>query len=67
MMMTLKAARVNAGMTQNEAGKAIGVTERTIANWEKGKSFPNVFQIKKIENVYSITYDQIIFLPSDSV
>lgn len=62
MAITLKAARVNRGYTQREAAALIDVTEDTISNWERGKSFPNVPQLKKIEEVYGVTYNDLIFL-----
>ena len=62
MAITLKAARVNKGYTQREAAVLIEVTEDTISNWERGKSFPNVPQLKKIEEVYGVTYNDLIFL-----
>ena len=34
--ITLKAARVNAGMTQEEAARALSKTKQTIVNWESG-------------------------------
>ncbi|MGN1283861.1 MAG: helix-turn-helix domain-containing protein, partial [Candidatus Limosilactobacillus intestinavium] len=46
MQLTLKALRVNQGMTQEEAAKAVGVSEYTWSNYERGKSFPNVPTIK---------------------
>lgn len=63
MKLTLKSARVNAGLTQAEAGAAIGVSGVTLSNWERGKSFPDAVQIKKIEKLYGVTYNDIIFLP----
>lgn len=66
MKVTLKAARVNTQMTQKIAAEAIGVTEDTISNWERSKSFPDAMQIKKIENVYHIAYNDIIFLPKNT-
>ena len=66
MPLTLKAARVNKCYTQAEAAKLIGVTEDTISNWERAKSFPSVPQIVKIEEVYGIPYNELIFLPLDN-
>lgn len=66
MPLTLKAARVNRKYTQAEAAKLIGVTEDTISNWERAKSFPSVPQIMKIEEVYGVPYNELIFLPSDN-
>ena len=63
MKVTLKAARVNTQMTQKNAAEAIGVTEDTISNWERSKSFPDAMQIKKIERAYHVAYNDIIFLP----
>lgn len=62
MKLTLKAARTNVGMSQADAAKAIGVTRDTLSNWETGKTFPNVIQIRKIEETYKVEYNDIIFL-----
>ena len=35
--ITLAAARVNAGMTQEDVAKQMGVSKFTIMNWENGK------------------------------
>jgi putative transcriptional regulator len=61
--ITLKAARVNKGLTQKEAAEKIGVTKDTISNWERGMSYPDAFTLKTIEQVYGINYNDIIFLP----
>ena len=63
MPITLKAARVNKGLTQTEAGKIIGVSLYTIQNWEAGKTFPDAIQILKIQDAYNVKYDDLIFLP----
>jgi DNA-binding XRE family transcriptional regulator len=36
--ITLAAARVNAGLTQEEMGKKIGVDRRVIISWENGSA-----------------------------
>lgn len=61
--VTLKAARINVGLTQKEAAKKLGISEETVSNYERGKRFPDVPVIRKIEKVYGIPYDRIIFLP----
>lgn len=67
MKLTLKAIRANANLTQEEAAKRIGVSERTWANYEVGKTFPDVPTIKAIEKVFNVKYDDIIFLPDITV
>ena len=60
-MITLKAARVNAGLTQKEAAEALKIGIDTIGNYERGKTFPDVPVIKRIEKLYHVTYDEIDF------
>ena len=60
--MTLKAARINLNLKQEDAAKKLGITQDTLSNWENGKTFPNVPQIKRIEELYGIPYSEIIFL-----
>lgn len=63
MKISLKAARVNVGLTQTDAAELIGVNVNTIKNWESGKSFPNQPMIDRICSTYGLAYDQINFLP----
>lgn len=65
MKITLKAARINKGLTQKEAAKKIGISPDTLANYEKGASFPDIPVIMNIEKVYEVKYADIIFLPAD--
>lgn len=62
--ITLKAARVNAGYTQKQAAVALGVSNCTLVNWEKGISMPKANHIDAICDLYKVTYDMLIFLPS---
>lgn len=65
--LTLKAARVNAGLTQAEAAKKIGVSDATLLNYEKGRAFPDVRVLKRIEDVYGVEYKNIIFLVNEPI
>ena len=47
--MNIEQARQELGMTQAQLGDAIGVSERTIQNWEWGKTSPRPAQVKAIE------------------
>ena len=59
--MTLRALRVNKFYTQKVAAEKLGVSEKTLSNWEKGISFPNQKQIETICSVYGTSYDYINF------
>lgn len=62
MAITLKAARMNKGYDQDEAARLIGISADTLSNYERGKTFPDIPILKKIEEVYEVKYDDIIFL-----
>ena len=66
MKVSLKSARVNCGLSQQEAAEKLGVSRTTLQSWETYKSYPTVAQLPRIETVYKVKYDDIIFLPSDN-
>lgn len=63
MQLTLKAIRVNKGLSQEKASKLIGISVDTLGNYENGKSYPDVPVLKKIEKVYETEYNKINFFP----
>lgn len=65
--VTLPVARKIAGLTQKELALAVGVSESTVGNWEKGRSEPTVTQANKISEATGIPYDSIIFLQANTV
>lgn len=65
MRLTLKSARELNKLTQEKAAKLIGVSVDTLGNYERGKSYPDVPILRKIEEVYGIPYNRLIFLPLD--
>ena len=65
--MTLRAARVNAGLTQKEAADALQISNRTLCKWENGNSVPKADKIDPICDLYGVSYDDLIFLPTDSL
>ena len=64
-MMTLKTARETAGLSQTQAAEELGISVYTLGNYERGKSYPDVPVIRKIEKTYGVPYDRLIFLPLD--
>lgn len=67
MKVTLKAARINAGFTQAEAANRLNVSKDSVSNWERGKTYPDIPSLKKIEKLYGIDYKDIIFCPKITV
>jgi len=63
--MTLKMSRELLGYTQEKAAKMIGISTDTLGNYERGKSYPDVPVLRRIEEVYDVPYERLIFLPLD--
>lgn len=63
--LTLRAARINAGLRQIELAKAVGVTIGTVVNWESGKTEPKPSQLEQISRVTRIPVELIV-LPTKS-
>lgn len=59
--ISLKAARVNAGFSQKEAAVLLGISNKTLCNWENCRTFPDQPMIEKICVLYGVTYDMIDF------
>ena len=62
-LITLEAARVNAGYSQKNAAKELKISNVTLSNWERGVSMPKANQIIAICELYGVPYDMLIFLP----
>ena len=65
MKLTLKAARVNVGLTQDFVAKEVGKKKQTIQNYERGKSMPDIETGKKLAALYGCSVDDLIFLPNN--
>ena len=61
MAIHLKAARVNANLTQEEAAKRIGVSKGTLASYEAYKTKPDIETAKSLAAIYNMSVDDIIF------
>lgn len=66
MQITIKAARVNAGLKQSELAKAVGVATQTVNAWENGHTEPKINQAKKICEVLGVSVEDIFF-PTKSI
>lgn len=62
LQISLAAARVNAGMTQEDVAKSMQITKQTLINWEKGRTWPKPAQFSYLCELYSIP-KSLIFMP----
>ena len=65
--ITLEAARRNAGLTQKEVAESLGISNKTLGNWENYATCPTVAQAEKLCALYGLPYDNISFLPNNSL
>lgn len=59
MRITMRAARINRGLTQAEVAKELNVTKKTVGSWENGKTKPKLDKIEPICTLYGRSYDEI--------
>ncbi|MBE3519199.1 MAG: helix-turn-helix domain-containing protein [Firmicutes bacterium] len=52
--------RKQAGMTQEELGKRLGVPQQTISAWEKGKTQPDLAQLRRLASLFSVPVDVLV-------
>lgn len=58
--VTLKAARVNAGLTQEAAAKALGKTKGTLCRWEQGKGTIDIKDFLKMCDMYHVAPERVL-------
>lgn len=59
----LKKARINAGFTQEQTALETGIPRSTIANYERGRTQPDIENIGILANFYQTSTDWLISLP----
>jgi transcriptional regulator with XRE-family HTH domain len=65
--ISIRAARVNAELSQKEAAERLGVSNKTIGNWENRITFPPADKINAMCELYGVPYDHLNFLPTNSL
>ena len=61
MKIQLKAARVNANLTQEEVAKTLKISKNSIVNYESYTSIPGVGIAKRLAALYGMKVDDIIW------
>lgn len=59
--ISLKAARVNAGLTQSELADMLKVHRNTIASWENNPKSLSIEEAEKICSILKVEMNQIFF------
>ena len=61
MAISIKAARVNAGLTQKELAKAIKKSKNTIVSYESYTTIPDIQTAKAMAKLFNMSVDDIIW------
>ena len=59
MQLTLRAARINAGYTQQQVHNLTGFARSTLTRWENGAAMPTIGDLIILCNLYEVSVDQI--------
>lgn len=59
IQITLAAARVNAGFSQNQVANALKVNKSTVVSWENGRTIPNAKQAETLAEMYGLEMGHI--------
>lgn len=57
--ITIRAARVNAGLTQEEAARCLGISLNTLASYEKDSDKLTLEMLKKLAELYKFPIDYL--------
>jgi transcriptional regulator with XRE-family HTH domain len=56
----IKKARVAKGYTISDLARKTGITFQTLDKWEKGKNYPNVYNLIPIADALNISLDELV-------
>lgn len=56
----IKNARIEIGITQEQAAENLMVSRQTISNWETGKSLPDIVSVIKMSELYKLSLDELL-------
>jgi transcriptional regulator with XRE-family HTH domain len=63
--ISLAAARVNAGLTIRDAATRLQISDKTLSNWETGKTAPNTDKLAQLLELYGAPLE-VLILPKKS-
>ena len=56
----LKEIRKSCCLTQKQVATMLNVVESCYANWEQGRTEPNIDMLRKLSQIFNISLDEII-------
>lgn len=59
------AARENAGLSQHEVARRLGINQATVSYWESGKTTPRGTLLVKVADLYCCSIDRLMGRDTD--
>ena len=56
----LKSIRRESGYTQKQVAEYLNVVESCYANWEQGRTEPNIEMLRKLGKIFHVSVDDLI-------
>lgn len=56
----LKNARKDSGLTQKQVADKLNVVESCYANWEQGRTEPNITTLRELSIILNVSVDELI-------
>lgn len=56
----LKQIRKDCELTQKQVAEKLGVVESCYANWEQGRTEPNIEMLRKLCKIFQVQIDELI-------
>lgn len=56
----LKSARLENGLTQKQVAAQLGVVESCYANWEQGRTEPNLEMLRQLSVLLRLSVDELL-------
>ena len=56
----LKMLRKENNLTQKQVAEKLGVVESCYANWEQGRTEPNIETLRKLSKILNVSIDELI-------
>lgn len=64
---TLKAKRKEQSLTQAQVAEKIFVSQKSVSNWETGKTYPDIDSLIRLAKLYDLSLDNLLLEGSDIV
>ena len=56
----LKNIRIEMGYTQKQVAEKLGVVESCYANWEQGRTEPNISTLRQLGEIFNVSVDYLL-------